>query len=94
VFQARAAAMEEAGGKPFMDFQLPAAVLALKQGAGRLIRDTTDRGVLVLCDPRLLSKGYGKAFLASLPPMRRTRELDDVRAFFGQKPVSPAIAGV
>ncbi len=94
VFQARAAAMEEAGGKPFMDFQLPAAVLALKQGAGRLIRDTTDRGVLVLCDPRLLSKGYGKAFLASLPPMRRTWELDDIRAFFGQKPVSPAVAGV
>ena len=94
VFQARAAAMEEAGGNPFMDFQLPAAVLALKQGAGRLIRDTTDRGVLVLCDPRLLSKGYGKAFLASLPPMRRTRDLGEVRSFFGQEPVSSAIAGV
>jgi ATP-dependent DNA helicase DinG len=82
VFQARANAIAEAGGNAFMDFQVPAAVIALKQGAGRLIRDVNDRGVLVLCDPRLLSKNYGRIFLASLPPLTRTRELADVQAFF------------
>ena len=61
---------------------IPAAAIALKQGAGRLIRDVHDRGVLVLCDPRIGTKAYGKLFLASLPPMPRTRELDDVRRFF------------
>ncbi|MEK7840311.1 MAG: helicase C-terminal domain-containing protein, partial [Pseudomonadota bacterium] len=94
VFQARAAAMEESGGSPFMDFQLPTAVLALKQGAGRLIRDTTDRGVLVLCDPRLLGKGYGRAFLASLPPMPRTRDMAEVAAFFGKADVPTLLAEV
>ncbi|MHB8535809.1 MAG: ATP-dependent DNA helicase [Sulfuricaulis sp.] len=82
VLQARAAAMEQAGRSPFMEYQLPEAVIALKQGVGRLIRDETDRGVLVLCDPRLLSKGYGKTFLASLPPMPLTRTLEDVERFF------------
>ena len=81
VLQARATAMEEAGRNPFTDYQLPNAVIALKQGAGRLIRDVHDRGVLMLCDPRLRRKGYGKVFLASLPPMRRTRELAEVEAF-------------
>jgi ATP-dependent DNA helicase DinG len=57
-------------------------VIALKQGAGRLIRDINDRGVLVLCDPRLTSKGYGRIFLASLPPMPRSADVEDVRAFF------------
>ncbi len=94
VFQARAAAMEESGGSPFMDFQLPTAVLALKQGAGRLIRDTTDRGVLVLCDPRLLGKGYGRAFLSSLPPMPKTREMAEVTAFFGEAGVPALLAEV
>jgi len=75
-------ALEEAGIKPFMGWQVPTAVIALKQGAGRLIRDVNDRGVLVLCDPRLSTKGYGRLFLASLPPMPRTRELADVQAFF------------
>jgi len=82
VLQARAAAMEQAGLSPFKDYQLPNAVIALKQGMGRLIRDSSDRGVLMLCDPRLLSKGYGKIFLASLPPMARTRTLTDVETFF------------
>ena len=81
VLQARATAMEEAGRNPFTYYQLPNAVIALKQGAGRLIRDVHDRGVLMLCDPRLRRKGYGKVFLASLPPMRRTRELAEVEAF-------------
>ena len=53
-----------------------------EQGAGRLIRDETDRGVLMICDPRLISKPYGKRIWRSLPPMKRTRELDDVIAFF------------
>jgi ATP-dependent DNA helicase DinG len=82
VLQARLEALEQAGINPFMGWQVPAAVIALKQGAGRLIRDVHDRGVLVLCDPRLTTKGYGKLFLSSLPPMPRTRELAQVRAFF------------
>lgn len=82
VLEARLAAVRRAGGNPFRDEQLPAAVLALKQGAGRLIRSDSDRGVLVLCDPRLTSKSYGKVFLDSLPPMPRTREVAAVQAFF------------
>ncbi|QDE40628.1 ATP-dependent DNA helicase [Luteibacter pinisoli] len=82
VLQARLEALEESGINPFMGWQVPTAVIALKQGAGRLIRDVHDRGVLVLCDPRLTTKGYGRLFLASLPPMPRTRELADVSAFF------------
>jgi hypothetical protein len=69
-----------------MGWQVPSAVIALKQGAGRLIRDVHDRGVLMLCDPRLTGKGYGKLFLASVPPMPRTRALSDVQAFFDDAP--------
>jgi ATP-dependent DNA helicase DinG len=82
VFEARLDAIRRAGGNPFRDEQLPQAVIALKQGAGRLIRSETDRGVLVLCDPRLLEKSYGKLFLDSLPPLPRTRDVADVEAFF------------
>jgi ATP-dependent DNA helicase DinG len=82
VLVARLDALREAGGNPFTDWQIPTAVIALKQGAGRLIRDVNDRGVLVLCDPRLSTRHYGKLFLASLPPLPRTRVLDDVRGFF------------
>ncbi len=66
-----------------MEYQLPQAVITLKQGVGRLIRDVNDRGVLVLCDPRLGTKGYGRVFLASLPPMSKTRKLEVVQRFFG-----------
>ena len=66
--------LREEGGNPFMDWQLPQAVIALKQGAGRLIRTETDRGVLAICDPRLIDKPYGRRIWQSLPPMRRTRE--------------------
>lgn len=83
VLSARIDALRQQGGNPFRDHQLPQAVIALKQGAGRLIRDPEDRGVLVVCDPRLLSKSYGQTFLDSLPPMARTREIEDVQAFFG-----------
>lgn len=82
VFEARLEAIRRAGGNPFRDEQLPQAAIALKQGAGRLIRTETDRGVLLLCDPRLLGKSYGKTFLASLPPFPITRQLADVQAFF------------
>ena len=82
VWQARIDALKEKGGNPFMDEQLPHAVITLKQGVGRLIRDMNDRGVLVICDPRLVGKRYGKVFLNSLPDMKRTRNLDDVVAFF------------
>ncbi|MGH8084804.1 MAG: ATP-dependent DNA helicase [Lysobacter sp.] len=82
VFEARLEAIRRGGGNPFRDEQLPQAVIALKQGAGRLIRSETDRGVLVLCDPRLLGKSYGRVFMESLPPLPKTRKLEDVQAFF------------
>lgn len=82
VLQARIDALRKQGGNPFMEFQVPQAAIALKQGAGRLIRDETDRGVLVICDPRLLRKNYGHTFLASMPAMARTRDVADVERFF------------
>lgn len=84
VMQARLDALRRGGGNPFMDYQLPQAAIALKQGAGRLIRDETDRGVLMICDPRLVSRPYGRQLVASLPPMRRTRALAVVERFFVQ----------
>ena len=82
VFEARLDAIRRAGGNPFRDEQLPQAVIALKQGVGRLIRTETDRGVLVLCDPRLRQKSYGRVFLESLPPFPCTGDVRDVQAFF------------
>ena len=82
VVAARMKAIEEAGGKPFFDYQVPSAVLTLKQGFGRLIRSLEDRGVLVLLDPRVCTKRYGQTFLASLPPYRMTTTITDVEAFF------------
>lgn len=76
--QARAKRLEETGRSPFNDYFVPEAAVALKQGAGRLIRRETDQGVLVLCDTRLLSMGYGRRLLAALPPMRRISSEDDV----------------
>ncbi len=72
------------GGDPFNDVQLPDAVITLKQGVGRLIRDTEDRGVLVICDQRLVSRPYGGLFLNSLPPTPRTRDLNRAIAFVRQ----------
>ena len=82
VWQARIDALKEQGGNPFIDEQLPHAVITLKQGVGRLIRDVDDRGVLVICDPRLIGKSYGRVFLNSLPDMKRSRNFDEVVAFF------------
>ncbi|MGA9856030.1 MAG: ATP-dependent DNA helicase [Gammaproteobacteria bacterium] len=81
IIRARIKALEQQGREPFMDYQLPQAVLALKQGVGRLIRDDVDRGVMMLCDPRVTRRGYGQIFLESLPPMRRTQDLREVQDF-------------
>jgi ATP-dependent DNA helicase DinG len=86
VVSARMRAIEEAGGKPFFDYQVPAAVLTLKQGFGRLIRSLEDRGVLVLLDPRITRQRYGQTFLKSLPPYRMTATITDVESFFASSP--------
>ncbi len=82
VLAARIEHMRRAGKNPFFDYQLPRAVINMKQGAGRLIRDERDRGVLMVCDPRLVGKTYGRRVWQSLPPMRRTRDIGEVEAFF------------
>lgn len=73
------------GGEPFNDIQIPEAVITLKQGVGRLIRDVTDRGVVIICDSRLVMRNYGQTFLKSLPPAKRTRDLDQVIRFLQAK---------
>ncbi len=80
---ARIDAITAAGGHPFHEYQVPLATLTLLQGLGRLIRTRTDRGVMAVLDPRLTRMAYGRRFLDSLPPARRTRSLDDVAALFG-----------
>lgn len=85
VLAARIEKINSEGRNAFMEYQLPRAVINLKQGAGRLIRDETDRGVLMICDPRLTTKAYGKQIWQSLPPMKRTRDLTEVEHFFNAK---------
>ena len=82
---ARIEAVAERGGQPFGDYQVPLAILTLLQGLGRLIRHRDDRGVLAVLDPRLQTMGYGRRFLASLPPAVVTRDIADIRRFFGEK---------
>ena len=82
VLSARIDKLNAEGKNAFMEYQLPYAVITLKQGAGRLIRDEADRGVLMICDPRLITKPYGRRIWQSLPPFKRTRVLADVLAFF------------
>ncbi len=82
VTEARIEFLRRHEGNPFRDFQLPHAVISLRQGVGRLIRDAQDTGVLMIGDPRLVNRSYGKQFLNSLPPMARTRSLSVVKAFF------------
>ncbi|HTY02550.1 MAG TPA: ATP-dependent DNA helicase [Rhodocyclaceae bacterium] len=84
VLAARIEHLKRQGRNAFQEYQLPRAVISMKQGAGRLIRDESDRGVLMVCDPRLVDKPYGKRIWQSLPPMRRTREIADVEAFFAR----------
>jgi ATP-dependent DNA helicase DinG len=87
VLAARIQYLQKMGRNAFMEYQLPRAVISVKQGAGRLIRDESDRGVLMICDPRLIDRPYGRKVWRSLPPMRRTRELAEVRAFFAAETV-------
>ena len=83
---ARIEAVADRGGQPFGDYQVPLAILTLLQGLGRLIRHRDDRGVLAVLDPRLQTMGYGRRFLASLPPAAITREIcDDIGRFFAGK---------
>ncbi|WP_111657078.1 ATP-dependent DNA helicase [Isoalcanivorax indicus] len=82
VAAARIETIRQRGGQPFREFQLPQAVLTLRQGAGRLIRDPQDRGLLVVADPRIVNRGYGRLFLDSLPGMTRTRKQEVVERFF------------
>lgn len=85
VMQARIDAIKNNGGQPFMDYQIPRAVIALNQGVGRLIRDVNDHGVVVIGDPRLTSKAYGRVFKNGLPPMPITTQISDVERFFEVK---------
>lgn len=82
VRRARETQIKEAGHSPFTVMAMPEAIITFKQGVGRLIRDVTDRGVLVLSDPRLQTTGYGRQILDALPPMRRSQDLAEVQAFF------------
>ncbi|MBK9393214.1 MAG: ATP-dependent DNA helicase [Uliginosibacterium sp.] len=86
VLKARVDWMEKQGKNPFMEYQLPRAVISMKQGAGRLIRSERDRGVLMVCDPRMITKPYGKRVWQSLPAMRRSRIEDEVVAFLETLP--------
>ena len=92
LMMARLEFIRRQGGNGFSEHQLPQAVLALKQGAGRLLRDQNDFGLIVLCDPRLTSKGYGKTFLKSLEPMPCTSSYDDVATFFAAQSAKGAVA--
>jgi ATP-dependent DNA helicase DinG len=82
VLAARIEFMRRQGRDPFLEYQLPRSIIQMKQGAGRLIRSESDRGVLVICDPRLVGKPYGRRIWQSLPPMRRSRDIGEVAAFF------------
>ena len=82
VLSARIEQINKQGRNAFMEYQLPHAIITLKQGAGRLIRDETDRGVLMICDTRIVDKAYGRRIWQSLPPMKRTRDVKDVEGFF------------
>tara|TARA_R110000851_G_scaffold90253_3_gene196945 strand:+ start:51110 stop:53035 length:1926 start_codon:yes stop_codon:yes gene_type:complete len=86
LYKARAANAERQGLDPFATISLPQAVISLKQGVGRLIRDEKDRGVLILCDNRIVNRAYGQAFINSLPPMQRTRDLEHALQFLKQIP--------
>lgn len=86
VLKARVEWLEKQGRNPFMDYQLPRAVISMKQGAGRLIRSERDRGVLMVCDPRMVTKPYGRRVWQSLPAMRRSQVRDEVVAFLEQLP--------
>jgi ATP-dependent DNA helicase DinG len=82
VVEARVHRMRRQGRNPFRDYQVPAAVIGLKQGVGRLLRSQRDRGVLAVLDARLRTRSYGRIFLDSLPPFTRANTLAEVATFF------------
>ncbi|MFK8013793.1 MAG: ATP-dependent DNA helicase, partial [Marinicellaceae bacterium] len=84
VLQARINKILESGGNSFFDYQLPKAIITLKQGVGRLIRSETDKGILVICDKRIMTKGYGRQFINSLPNMKKTSHKDKIFASFAK----------
>jgi ATP-dependent DNA helicase DinG len=86
IVSARQRYIEDTGGSSFHEYSIPQAIIALKQGLGRLIRSTSDKGVLAVLDPRLRTKGYGRIFLQSLPPCRVTSQIDDLAAIFHRQP--------
>jgi ATP-dependent DNA helicase DinG len=92
LLKARLEGIRRRGGNPFQEFQLPQAVLALKQGFGRLIRDREDFGVVVLCDPRLRSRGYGRLFLSSLPPATVVSDADEAAGFLRRRLARAGVA--
>jgi len=85
ITQGKMESIQREGGNPFLDYQVPGAVIMLKQGLGRLIRNRNDRGVLALMDKRIMDKYYGKTFLKSLPPYRVTREVEQLHEFFQEQ---------
>jgi ATP-dependent DNA helicase DinG len=87
ILEARLEYLQEQGSDPFWEYQVPSAIITLRQGLGRLIRSGQDRGALCILDGRLLTKGYGRAFLESLPPCRVTNDRDDLRHFFGNEAI-------
>lgn len=87
--EARIDALAKEDKDPFSNFQIPVAILSLRQGIGRLIRSTQDRGLIAILDPRITTKGYGKRFLTSLPPAPRTRDFKDVVTFFKEEKLRP-----
>jgi ATP-dependent DNA helicase DinG len=91
VLEARLKACRSRGGNPFMEYQLPEAAIALKQGAGRLIRTETDWGVLMVGDTRLVDKPYGKQLWRGLPPFARTRDIEEAVAFYQRHSEEPAV---
>jgi ATP-dependent DNA helicase DinG len=92
LMMARLEFIRREGGNGFSQHQLPQAVLAMKQGAGRLLRDQDDYGVIVLCDPRITTKSYGRQFLKSFEPMPSTSSIDDVAQFLSDRVSKGAVA--
>jgi ATP-dependent DNA helicase DinG len=92
--RARIEHLTSTGANAFRDYQLPEAALALKQGAGRLIRSEEDYGAVVICDPRMLGRSYGRVFLAALPPMTVTQDADEVRRFLRKHAPRAAVAAM
>jgi ATP-dependent DNA helicase DinG len=90
IVAARQRSIEETGGSSFYEYSVPQAIISLKQGLGRLIRSTTDRGVLAVLDPRLRTKMYGQQFLKSLPHCRVTSSIDDLALFFANESAATA----